>query len=317
MRLIHFAPVVLACATACATPSFDTLKLDDNPLGDACKPGEPPREPDLMRWRPDGRAELALLRSQGVVAVVYKPNGCDLDLEVLPGCIGKGHYSFAPYSSQDAQTSHSESELHANLPVGGGIALGGYFQKGDAIRTDLQLAGLMALPAGKLYSRDDLEGLDCDRATHVVARIYLGGFSIVAGKAQEIEGGASFFGAELSARGAESVQRVRTEGELKGCELARAEGREVPTCNVPLRVGLLPLGTAIDPQSYLPDTETGFVPLAVVDEHGCIDKNQVWDGARCVNVQARRIECPAGSFLPEGKTECRACVPGILARGCP
>ncbi len=317
MRLLHVAPVVFSCATACAAPSFDGLKLEDNPLGDGCTPGEAPREPDLMRWRPDGRAQLALLRAQGIVAVVYKPNGCDLDLEVLPSCIGKGQYTFAPYSSEDARTSRSESELKANLPVGGGIALGGYFQKGEAIRTDLQLAGLVALPAGKLYSRDDLEGLDCDRATHVVARIYLGGFSIVAGKAQEIEGGASFFGAELSARGAQSVERVRTEGELKGCEVARAEGREVPTCNVPLRVGLLPLGTAIDPQSYLPDPGTGLVPLAVADQHGCIDKNQVWDGARCGNVQARPVVCPEGSYLPDGASECKACSPHVLARGCP
>ncbi len=293
------------------------LRLDPNPLGDECVAGQPPREPDLMRWRADNRAQLALIRSQGVVAVRYQPKGCDLDLEVLPDCVGTKKYTFAPYSANDTKTSHNDSELRANFPIGGDASVGAHFKDGDAIRTDLQIAGVMALPAGELYSRDDLKGLDCDRATHVVARIYLGGFSIVAGKSQTIQGGASFFGAELSALKSRGVERVTTEGELPACERARAEGKEMATCNVPLRVGLLPLGTRNDPQLWAPDPATGLVPLGVADPHGCLDKSQLWNGSRCVNMQATEPKCPEHFFLPEGASECRACVPNVLAHGYP
>lgn len=314
MRSLALSSILLACA--CSSNPFDRPKLPDNPLGDECKAGEVPREPDLMRWRPDGRAQLALLRQQGIVAVRYEPKGCDLDLEVLPNCVGTGNYAFSPYSSDDTKTAHSETELRANLPIGG-VELGGYFKNGHVLRTDLQLAGLLALPAGKLYSRDDLHGIDCDRATHVVARIYLGGFSMVAGEARSIEGGASFFGAGLRARDDASVERVTSEGVATACDSARAEGKIAPTCNVPLRVGLLPLGTAIDPQAYFPDPKTGLGPLAVADAHGCIDKVSLWDGQRCVNIQSTKIECPEHFYLPDGGTECKACIPHLIARGCP
>ncbi len=42
---------------------------------------------------------IETLRTQGVVAVRYSKVGCDVELEILPNCIGTGSYKYEPYAS--------------------------------------------------------------------------------------------------------------------------------------------------------------------------------------------------------------------------
>jgi len=290
--------------------------LPGDPLGDQCEGGRAANEPDLMGWQVGQRANLSSLRRQGVVAVHYEAHGCDVKLEVLPNCIGEGAYSFSPYVANESKIARDVAELRTTLPIGA-VELGGHLKEGWSLRTDYRVAGVLSLPVGKRYSRDDLRGLDCDRATHVVARIYLGGFAIMAGESRSIAATATVFGAGASGAHLAEAKRVVSEGDAEGCLAAQKAGQESPTCATPLRVGLLPLGSPIDHQAAGPDPVTGLPPLAVFDEHGCNQASQVYDGERCVSVREKPTECPKGHYLRESTKECVPCSKRVLARGCP
>jgi hypothetical protein len=268
-----------------------------------------------MGWKAGQRANLNTLRRQGVVAVRYEAKGCDVELEVLPNCIGEGSYGFSPYVANESKLARNEAELRAKLPIGA-ADLSGKLADGWSLRTDYRLAGMLSLPIGKRYPHDALTGLDCDRATHVVARIYLGGFGLAVGEHRSIAAAATVFGAGLAAEHVAERELLASEGDPDGCRQAQKEARESPLCSAPLRVGLLPLGTPIDHQAAAPDPRTGLPPLAVFDDHGCNQEWQVWNGERCVTVREKPVECPAHHFVNDDN-ECEPCRKGVLMRGCP
>jgi hypothetical protein len=324
-RWIHGPPlwritalsVAITAASCAANPGLDPMPAPpDNPLGDECEGDTPSNEPDLMGWKAGQRASLSMLRRKGVVAVRYQAQGCDVELEVLPNCIGEGSYEFSPYVANESKLARNEAELRAKLPIGA-AELGGHLKEGWSLRTDYRLAGMVSLPIGKRYSRDDLTGLDCDRATHVVARVYLGGFAIVVGESRSVAAAATVFGAGLSAGHLAEAERLASEGDAEGCLAAQKAAQESPLCSVPLRVGLLPLGSPYDHQAAGPDPKTGMVPLAVIDPHGCNQDTQVWDGSRCVTVKEKPITCPQGHYVDDRTKACRPCEKNVLMRGCP
>jgi len=151
----------------------------------------------------------------------------------------------------------------------------------------------------------------------VVARIYLGGFAIMVGESTSIAAEATIFGAGISGGHLTEAKRLASEGDPAGCMEAQKAAQESPLCAVPLRLGLLPLGTPYDHQAAGPDPKTGLVPLAVIDEHGCNQDTQVWNGTRCVSVNEKPVECPKGQY-PDWKTKaCRPCQKNVLTRGWP
>ena len=269
-------PIValVSCATKeGAEPVAPTPGAPKGSWGDACSAKS---EADLMGWDSGSRASVAVLRRQGVLAVrVSSKDSCKVDLELLPDCIGAGTYAFSPYPATDKRIAHDTTELGAALPLFS-LSLSGKLTQGRALRTDFDLAGVMALPAGKPLARDDLHGLGCARATHVVSRIYLGGFSMMVGESRSIEAAATIFGAGAKASNVRDAESLATEGDAESCKTAQKTGVETPLCSVPLRLGLVPINdaTAIDYAA----TRKGKPNL---DEHGCARGKQVWNGARC------------------------------------
>lgn len=237
--------VVLACLPACKR-RHDERKDDLEVPGGAtpvCVEGRLPTEPDLMAWDSSSRANLAAMHEEGVIAVRYQLDGCEPKLTVLPNCIGPQDpdYEYKPYSATDKKIARSTQELFAELPLGA-ASLRGKLGRDRAVRTDYALVGLLTLPPASSWRREDLQGTGCQEATHVVARIYLGGFALASGNATEVEAAASFF-AIGNAGAAHQSQRieVQTEGEEDACVKARTTGESQRMCNVPLRIGLIPL----------------------------------------------------------------------------
>jgi hypothetical protein len=228
-------------------------------------------EADLMGWDSGSRANLAMMRRQGVVAVRFSTEGCKVELELLPNCLGEGAYSFAPYPATESRVAHDALELGAKLPLMS-VDVGAKLKAGRALRTDFDLAGVMALPIGKPYARRDLRGQGCDRATHVVNRVYLGGFSMMVGESRSIEAAATIFGATLGGNAVTDGERLAAEGDADACKSAQRSGVESPLCSVPLRLGLLPINEA---------TSSDYLGTTGPDEHGCQRGKQVWNGARC------------------------------------
>jgi hypothetical protein len=234
-------------------------------------------EPDLMGWDSGSRLNLNMLRQAGVVAVRYVAKGCNVELEVLPNCIGEGSYKYTPYSASDTKIARNAQELYAELPIGA-ARLQGKVQGGRAIRTDYSLVGMAALPPGSTYAVASLKGPDCARATHVVSRVYLGGFAMVAGESQTISGSASFFGVGAGAESQAQAERLAREGDPAQCQKALGWGEPQPLCSVPLRIGLLAIERA----------GTTACPTGTS-----------WDGQRCAPGATK--ECPAETTYQEGK----------------
>jgi hypothetical protein len=193
-----------------------------------------------MGWDASSRANLNRLRASGVVAVRYEVDGCDVQLEVLNGCIGKGSYSYYPYHATDTKIARNAHELYTELPLGA-AALSGKLSANNAIRTDFTLVGMNAVPPTSLFVREDLDGPGCDRATHIVDRIYLGGFGMVSGETKQLESAVSFFNLGAGGSMEADAKRVAREGDPQACSKALSNGKESALCSAPLRVGLMPI----------------------------------------------------------------------------
>lgn len=271
---IHLSIAALLALAACdpARPP-EPPPLPHAEWGQACtaKKGEA----DLMGWDAGSRANVAVMRGQGVIAVRFSSEGCKVELELLPNCLGEGAYTFAPYPATESRVAHDALELGAKLPLMS-VDLGAKLKVGSALRTDFDLAGVMALPIGKPYARADLHGQGCERATHVVNRVYLGGFSMMVGESKSIEAAATIFGASLGGDAVRGGESLAVEGNAEACKSAQKSGTQSPLCSVPLRLGLLPINEAT-----LDDYRGKTGP----DEHGCQRGKQVWSGTRCEDLK--------------------------------
>ncbi len=222
-----------------APPPLQPMTTGEAFAGDKCTALRPPTEPNLMAWDPGSRANLAALRKQGVIAVHYEAHGCDVSLEVLSNCVAPGSYRYEPYWESDHKLSHNAGELHGNLPLGA-ASFESKLEGNRVLRTDYMLVGIAQIPIGTMYPPGSLRGSDCARATHVVSRIFLGGFAMAAGEARTLEASASLF-ATLGASTKASVEQFQPAGDPKSCERARDTQSEQPGCSVPLRLTLLPM----------------------------------------------------------------------------
>lgn len=238
-----------AFAGGCSPPQLAGEPLRPTTAQDAfggvqCSAVRPQSEPDLMAWDPQSRGLLSVLHRQRVVVVRYAAKGCNVELELLSNCQAKGSYDFLPYSSRKSQVAHNQSELFAQLPVGA-LHLAGNLKGDRAIRTDFMFVGIDSLPSDQTFRVSDLRGTDCARATHVVNRIYLGGFAMSAGESRSLDAGGSLFGASAGAKSDASFQQLDSEGNVADCETAQQDGRPNNGCQTPLRIGLLAIDAPI------------------------------------------------------------------------
>lgn len=208
--------------------------------GMQCSAVRPQTEPDLMGWDPGSRANLNSLSNQGVVAVRYAANGCDVQLEVISNCIGRGKYAYETYAATQTKFARNQQELYAQLPLGA-ANLAGRLQGNRSLRTDYMLVGMRTLKAGSGFNRALLRGPDCARATHIVTRVYVGGFAMAAGETQSLSAAATVFGSGVGGYAGGLSEVVFNEGIAGACAAAQNEGRESPLCVVPLRLGLMKL----------------------------------------------------------------------------
>ena len=270
--------VIAVGAVGCGSPPEASVPPSvpraANPAwGDTCTAKND--EADLMGWDAGSRANVAMMRRQGVLAVRFATDGCKVSLQLIPNCIGEGKYEFAPYPATEKRIAHDQIELGAKLPLFS-LDLGGKLTSGRALRTDFDLAGMAAIPVGAPFARGDLHGQGCDQATHVVSRVYLGGFAIMVGESRSIEATASVFGAGVQTSSVRDAEQLATEGDANACKAAQRTGTESPICSVPLRLALLPINDATAADYFAARTHHPNL-----DAHGCAKGKQVWNGRAC------------------------------------
>jgi hypothetical protein len=191
-----------------------------------------------MGWDSASRSNINRLQKLGVVAVRYQQEGCNVELEVLSNCTGEGSYTYSGYAAREQKVMRNSRELYAQLPIGA-AGLQAKVAGEKALRTDYMLAGSLTLD-NRSYERTDLKG-GCDRATHVVSAIFVGGFAMASGDEQTIAGGLSVFGVGVGSESTESKHVMVTEGRAEACEAAMQSGKPENQCLTPLRLVLLPL----------------------------------------------------------------------------
>jgi len=240
VALLSLATLSLALAPACG-PKAEPPITPGGTAPPRCDTSRALTEPDLVGWESSARGLLNSQRRYGAIAVRFEAKGCDVDLEVLTRCIvPTAKYEYTPYFASEKKVAHDQNELYAKIPIGA-ATLSGALKQGESLRADTANVGVLSLPPETTFKASDLKGPDCARATHVVGRLYLGAFAIATGQSRDIEAAVSVF--NLGAGGKSSSLRSigREEGDLEDCNRAKADGKEHPSCAVPLRLGLLPL----------------------------------------------------------------------------
>jgi TolA-binding protein len=215
-----------------------------SPLGgqgsEVCPNIKRPDEPSMVSWDASALTSLKSGMTKGGVVVRYRVEGCKAELEPLPYCLVKGakyQYQWSP--GTEKIEARSSKEVFAELPLGA-ANLSGKVSAGKMLRVDARLAGLAELPLDVKLDRDALEG-DCDKATHVVARFYLGGFTMVSGDTTRVSAKASVFGLGGGGETEAGLSVENSVGQKAACEAAQEKEGQQAGCSFPLRIGLRPL----------------------------------------------------------------------------
>ena len=260
---------LLGCTTPNVAPELPETPSPGKVFGGMqCSSVRPQTEPDLMGWDPGSRANLNRLRQDGVVAVRYVSEGCNVELEVLSNCIVPGKYAYQPYTESQSKTLKTERDLFAEIPISA-ARLSGQLKGNRMLRTDYELVGTASLPAGSVFKKSELRGpkSECAKATHVVSAVYLGGFAMVAGEEAKLAAKVTVFGVGAGDEEGKSMERIDKAGNPKACEEANKSGKENEGCRVPLRIGLSPLEdmpVVPPPVVFAPVAPPAVVPAAVV-----------------------------------------------------
>jgi hypothetical protein len=194
-------------------------------------------EIDVLGMDPGTRAYLASKRSQGAVAVRWAVNNCKAELEILP-CIAKRDYEFSSSPASDTRVTRNGRDLYIDMPTGV-TRLASKFEDENAVRASWTVNGFYRMENYEPPRPSQLSGSSCERATHVVAKIIVGGFTLVSGPLDTIDATKSreIFGVEAEIP--DGLEKIASEGNPAACEKARQENRADPLCSVPLRIGLL------------------------------------------------------------------------------
>ena len=288
--------LALGIDVACGPPRFPQGSSDDV-SNDAphtevnCNAVRTPIEPDLVGLDASARAALDTQRRGGVAVVRYRGRGCNLQLDVLPNCVAPGEYAFSPYSSTESRIAHTPSEVYDDFPLAAS-RLSSRVTDDRGLRADVLLAGIVAIKTPMVYRPEDLSG-DCHGATHVVSKIYVGGFAMAAGNTRSLEARPSLF---RSGSDSEDTVILQREGSARACEEAQEKGVESAGCNVPLRIALLPIPVPCDsdagPCGSAPDAlEDGSAPVAANSAEGGAD-----------TAPGGMVHVPGGTFTMGART---------------
>ncbi len=212
-----------------------------------------PDEPSVVSWDASALSSLKARMNQGGVVVRYSVEGCKAELEPLPYCVVKGaKYQYQWTPGTEKIEARSSREVFAELPLGA-ASLSGKVSGGKMLRVDAKLAGLSELPFDVKLDREALEG-DCDRATHVVARFYLGGFTMVSGESRQLSAKASIFGFGGGGEAEQGLSVENSVGQKAACDAAQEKEGEQAGCSFPLRIGLRSLRSPASNTVAVPST---------------------------------------------------------------
>jgi hypothetical protein len=178
----------------------------------ACQYALSQGNPLLTEWPASEKANLESLLRGGAVAVEF--TGCAMKL--MPQCRPGGRYSFQRTTlSSDSIDINSSDELLAKLPLGA-VSLEGELRRSGRLVVKTWVSGQARLEG---LSPEQVPATpECARATHVLAGLSVGAFSLSSGR--ELSGGVSADVAKLGEAGGKSkrsAELIRAAGDADFC----------------------------------------------------------------------------------------------------
>ena len=139
------------------------------------------------------------------------------------------------------ESIRNEDELYAALPVGAARLEGKLRQYGE-LNVKMTMVGRWEASNTEVR-KSELQGAECERATHVITGMAVGAFTFFAGAASEDSGGASVAGAGAGAKGSRGREELSEAGDPSSCQQAQGtDKRPLANCSAVIRVEVAELG---------------------------------------------------------------------------
>jgi hypothetical protein len=194
---------------------------------------DPLTNPLVTEWPASEKAHLQSLLGQQPVAVHY--DGCEL--RIVDACRLPGSYSWKLSPPEhDTLEIHSKKELASKLPIGG-FRLEGALERSGSLLVVMTTSGAFEL-TDPTVKAPDLG--PCTDATHLVAKMTVGAFSLVGGGRQIAASGLDVSAVEIEARAGRSEHLLREAGIAEACATS-TQSAPARQCASPIRLHLVPL----------------------------------------------------------------------------
>lgn len=187
----------------------------------------------VTEWSSAEKANLeaAITGSGGAIAVAF--SGCELRL--LPACHPKGAYAWQRTSiANDRIEIHNEAELNTKLPLGA-ISLSAELKKSGELAVETTISGQARLQGMELAAVAGDPA--CADATHVVAAVSMGAFTMTAGGSEGTNADLSVHGIGTTGKLGQSAKVVRGGGQASACASSTEQG-PAQDCSSPVQVFL-------------------------------------------------------------------------------
>jgi hypothetical protein len=237
-------PCASLAATACGGAATPASRLAAppafKPSGQTkCSSATSQSEPLVVEWPSAARAKLESMSKRGLVAVHY--TGCEM--EVLSACTVKGSYGYTPLTrKRDHVTVHDADELYAKIPLGA-ASLEGTLHRAGQLDVSMTIVG--RYEADRAALGGELEGSDCDRATHVISALTIGAFDFVAGGSADVGARVNVAGAGAGGDSSASREVLDSDGDEQSCAAATSSDHGPPDgCGAIVRLEVMPVGEA-------------------------------------------------------------------------
>lgn len=230
--------------------------------------------PLVIEWPSNDRVALESRLLRGVVAVRYE--GCEMQV-LRCGAEVPYRYQGVTYASEQV-TIEDVDTLYANLPLGA-IELEGKLEETGRLDVAMTVAGRYEATESQIERRQ-LEGDQCDLATHVVAAVNVGAFSLTAGGRTSQEGRIGVMGSDGGRRRNALRSELKRGGDVAQCAVASRDDTTPPEgCGALLRLEVVPVG---EPRLASPTCPRGWR----------------WTGSQCVRDQPLAEVAPSPDPAP-------------------
>lgn len=178
-------------------------------------------DPYVVGWSAQENAALEHAMSGAVAVVAY-----DCDVVRVLDCRAEGGYAFAALPELRRESTHVDDSVAP-----------------ETSSADLEIAYVGTMSARAADASARLSGSECEQATHLVQRAWIGAFRLQERSDAERSVSASASGVSFGADVSRSRSATRASGDLDACATVASGAPPATDCRAPIRVELVALAS--------------------------------------------------------------------------